>query len=411
MTPSDLPAALRDARDTRCIRIADGAIEGFGSLFAEVFPGGQIAGQAVVVSDIATWAVAGRRVVASLRAAGVPTHTSLVFPASPRLQASWQRVDEVEHVLISNHALPVAVGSGTLAELAKAAAHRRGKRCIVVATAASSTAYTAPGAVILRDGAYQDVECPAPKLVVADPAVVAAAPAELAAHGALELAVQATTAADWLLADAIGLDPVVPRAHELAQPAPGGDQLAGLLACGLAAQVAGSSRPLLGAARLLARALSEDGLDATAALALAERVVSGLYRQLLEEGPHLDIAARCAAWPTWVEIEAGLEGIPEPRRSAVRDGLRAKHILADALAARLRLLAERWSAVKSRLAVQLAPVQLAPVRAQRPAALAMPRAALAAAVARARILGRAYTILDLVVELGTADAWLARIRP
>ena len=65
-------------------------------------------------------------------------------------------------------AIPVAVGSGTINDLTKLAAHQLGRPYIVVATAASMDGYTAYGASITHQGSKQTFDCPAPLAVIAD---------------------------------------------------------------------------------------------------------------------------------------------------------------------------------------------------------------------------------------------------
>ena len=56
----------------------------------------------------------------------------------------------------------MAVGSGSLNDIVKRAAHETGRPYLVVATAASMDGYTAFGAAITRDGYKQTMTCPAP---------------------------------------------------------------------------------------------------------------------------------------------------------------------------------------------------------------------------------------------------------
>lgn len=410
----DLSAALRDARDTRRIHLAAGAHAAFGAIFAELVPNRP----AVVIADANTWPIAGQEVVAGLARAGVTRHASMVMPAAGRTRAAWERLLEIEHLLISNQAVPVAVGGGTLAELVKLAAHRHARPCAVVATAASTTAFAAAGAAVLRDGCVQSCDCAAPLLVAADPAVVAAAPPILAAAGAAELAAEATAGADALLADALGLEPFDQRAADLAWPDPSGDRLSALLGCGLATQVRRPARPASGAARQIARLWVHDGVPHAAALAVASLVAAALYERLLAEGPEVDVPARCAAWPAWAEVEAeaAAQSAVPALRAIILAEARARHLAADALAARLRLLADRWGDLRRRLVQRQVPVRELRTRLESAgapttlAAIGRASAALRTVPARARRLGGGYGILDLAVELGAAERWLARPR-
>ena len=81
----------------------------------------------------------------------------------------------MQAVLAASQAIPVAVGSGTINDLTKLAAHRLGRPYMVVATAASMDGYTAYGASITHRGSKQTFDCPAPLAVLADLDVIARA--------------------------------------------------------------------------------------------------------------------------------------------------------------------------------------------------------------------------------------------
>ena len=114
-------------------------------------------------------------------------------------------------------AVPVAVGSGTINDLTKLAAHRTGRRYVAVGTAASMDGYTAYGASITYNGSKQTFPCPAPIAVVADLDVMRAAPAELNAAGYADLMAKTVAGADWLLADAVGNEAINPGAWDIIQ--------------------------------------------------------------------------------------------------------------------------------------------------------------------------------------------------
>ena len=78
--------------------------------------------------------------------------------------------------LREHDAIPVAVGSGTLNDIVKRAAHECERPYMCVATAASMDGYTAFGASITKDGYKQTLTCPAPRAVLADLDVLTAAP-------------------------------------------------------------------------------------------------------------------------------------------------------------------------------------------------------------------------------------------
>src|SRR5205823_7223857 len=121
----------------------------------------------VVVADENTYAIAGKALCERLRTAGWTLEESIVFPGTPTLYASFENVLALEEKLRTMSAVPIVVGSGTLNDIIKLAAHRAGRQYMCVGTAASMDGYTAFGAAITRDGFKQTMSCPAPRAVVA----------------------------------------------------------------------------------------------------------------------------------------------------------------------------------------------------------------------------------------------------
>ena len=98
---------------------------------------------------------------------------SPVVLSDPDLHATDAAVEHVRLGLAAHDAIPIAVGSGTINDLAKRAAYELKRPYMVVATAASMDGYTAFGASINYRGAKQTLFCPAPKAVIADSDILA----------------------------------------------------------------------------------------------------------------------------------------------------------------------------------------------------------------------------------------------
>lgn len=152
-----IESALRRTTDTRALAFGVGTLPRAAELFVELFPGRR----ALVVADLNTWRVAGEEVHRILGEAGIGQDEPCVF-ADPGLYAEWGYVERLDALLAGTDAVPVAVGSGVINDLAKLASHHNGRRYLVVGTAASMDGYTAYGASITRDGNKQTFDCPAP---------------------------------------------------------------------------------------------------------------------------------------------------------------------------------------------------------------------------------------------------------
>ena len=154
-----IDAALRDASDTRYLRIGTGKLNDVGNVLEQAFGQQPV----VVVADDNTYAIAGKAVYEHLRSTGWLVEEPIVFPGTPPLYASFENVLALEEKLRTMSAVPIVVGSGTLNDITKLAAHRVGRQYMCVGTAASVDGYTAFGAAITKDGFKQTMSCPAPR--------------------------------------------------------------------------------------------------------------------------------------------------------------------------------------------------------------------------------------------------------
>lgn len=101
----------------------------------------------------------------------------------------------------------VAVGSGTITDIAKDSSHHQGDIPLaVVQTAISVNAFSDNMAVLLRDGVKRTVPSRWPDALLIDQDVVTAAPPAMNRAGYGELAAMFTAPADWYLASAVGGD-------------------------------------------------------------------------------------------------------------------------------------------------------------------------------------------------------------
>src|SRR5437764_32451 len=117
-----LSEALRSARETRALEIGTGILSRTAAVFREQF--GERT--AMVVTDSITKEIAGQAVLESFRAR---THRCLepFVYTDPKLYAEFGYLLQLETALKQNDAIPVAVGSGTINDLTKLAAHRTGR--------------------------------------------------------------------------------------------------------------------------------------------------------------------------------------------------------------------------------------------------------------------------------------------
>ena len=174
-----LERALQAADQTSVLELGHGVRHDVAAVFQQLF--GTL--RPLVVADVNTFTAAGKDVLDSLARGGCACADPYIFDQS-ELKADFRYVTALEQVLSECEALvPVAVGSGTINDLTKLAAHRSGRRYMAVATAASMDGYSSYGASITRDGFKQTMACKAPAGIVADIDILVSAPADMNSSG------------------------------------------------------------------------------------------------------------------------------------------------------------------------------------------------------------------------------------
>lgn len=430
MTSDVLIDALARATDTVAATVGRGVLaETEGLLASRLGPGPY-----KVIADENTWAAAGQAVQDSLVAAGTGLAEPLIFPGRPVLYASQDNADTIREAL--GDAVPVAVGAGTLNDLVKLAAFDLGRDYAVVGTAASMDGYTGSGAPMSKDGVKVTRACKAPAVVVMDLDVAAAAPGFLTASGYGDLAAKIPGGADWILADATGVEPIDadvwrlvqsgvataladPDALAAGQPDAFAGLVEGLCLSGLAMQAYGGTRPASGAEHYFSHLWELEHLGADddpplshgAKVAVGSMAMCAFYEALLNRDLRdIDVDAAAAARQPWEQIEADIRS---RFTGALADHAvaetRVKYLAGPELADRLRPLAASWPEVTSRLRAQLLPVAELSDRLRRAGAPATPADIgltfddVRATFPRAMYYRSRYTALDVAWELGLFD--------
>ncbi len=438
---SDLvTAALSAATDTRDVLAGPDALAGLAAAFTRTF--GERA--ALVVGDERTMAAAGWAAHKALADAGVAVLEPFVFPGVPELYARYENVEVLREAITGLDAVVVAVGAGTLNDLAKRACGELGRPYAVACTAASMDGYTAFGASIAVDGYKQTMDCPAPALVVADLAVMAAAPAVMTASGYGDLLGKLPAGADWLLADAVGVEAVDAEVWDLVQGpllkalsrpdalATGdagavGELAEGLVMSGLAMQAYHGSRPASGSEHLFSHLWEMEGHGVDLAprrlshgfkVAVGSVAVTALYEALLADDlASLDVEAAVAAWPTRAELEQlvlGHHTQPGLREAAVQQTM-AKYVDAATVGRRLEALTTAWPSLSARLRAQLVPAERLQSMLRAAGAPAHPDdlqlgwAAFRATYVRSQLIRSRYTILDTLAEAALLEPMVDRL--
>ena len=393
---------LAVATDTKLFEMGAGAYRLTPNVFREFFPGRK----AVVVTDINSWAVLGEAVYACLRDAGIPVSKYVIDRRE--FHAEWKYIEMVDKVLEGNfeaakriendenhveadakdsfvnpseeYLVAVSVGSGVINDLCKLCSFHHGQSHICVATAASVDGYSSFGASISYQNSKQTFNCPAPVAIVADTDVIATAPKEMTAAGYADLAAKVPAGAEWMIADIVGSEAIIPNAWGILQdylddflsnpegvaagdPAAIADLFEGLILSGFAMQAARSSRPASCCDHLFSHILDMTHHRYKGKLqshgfqvAIGTLTMCAVFDELFKlDLTRIDPDACAAAWPSLQSERqralAIFEGFPSPRLGYNQIGI--KYDDAQEVRRQLTVVRDNWPELKARLQGQV----------------------------------------------------------
>ena len=248
---STLADELHTSLTTEKLVIEPGCLSGLDALCAQA----GLSGPAAAVYDENTYrATEGRHPNAAWE---------VVLPPEG-LHADEHGVALLEQRLRSGAAYLIAVGSGTVHDLTRYCAHQRGIPFVSCPTAASVDGFCSSVAAMTMHGAKKTIPATAPKLVAADPDIIAVAPAYLAASGFGDMMGKYIALSDWevsgiltgelycrpvagLMREALELTAAAAEGIGCHEPAAVEELTRGLLLSGVAMQLMGNSRPASGA--------------------------------------------------------------------------------------------------------------------------------------------------------------------
>jgi glycerol-1-phosphate dehydrogenase [NAD(P)+] len=427
-----LSRALSAASTTRDISIAPGALAALPSVLRRTAP----ASRYVIVADGNTWTAAGAQAAATMASAGLATAEPIVLGEQPRVKARAETAREVA-ARLGPATLPVAVGSGVVNDLVKYAAECAGTPYVCVPTAASMDGYAASGAALREGGFKRTLACAAPVAIVADLDVIATAPAIMGAWGYGDLVGKLVAGADWILADALGEDPLNAGPFAMVQDNldswlgnPAGVRLRdraaleglmrGLLMAGLAMQAHGNSRPASGSDHQFAHLwemedLAVDGQPVSHGACVGVGCVSmvAAYEWLMHQDMRrIDPVRLAARAPSPAALEAEIEAsFPLAFMAAnAETEAKAKIGTAQGIERRLKALKADWRDISRALHRRLPQAEtiqqwLAEVGGPSDApSIGVSRDKHARDYTRARLIRRRFTGLDVLHDLG----WLER---
>ena len=418
----DIPSGM----STKVFVLARGALNDLPAVLNEMFPGKR----PWILEDDNTKAAAGIKVMEILNANGFKPYPPYTLPGKPKPHPLVSLSEELAK-LIPADAIPLAVGSGVINDLLKVASGMKNMPYVCVPTAASVDGYTSAGGAMVIDGYKKTVPCPPPTAIVADMDVLESAPPEMLAGGYGDLYSKVTAGGEWLIADALGIEPIEPSVWKLVQEPLRrnlsdsknvGFVFNGLAATGYSMQMYHDSRPASGAEHLCSHiwemeghtyrgeSVSHDFMVAVATVAII-KVMYFIINHSADEAckmakPGLTKEERIA------EIDRILV---KGCYGAAGDTAREKLIAGAELQARRELIFKQWPLIQERLKKQLytpeeaikmlkgagAPTHYTEIGLPLEQFLHAPRAA--------QLIRKRYTCLDMLYEAGLLDAAIATI--
>lgn len=439
-------AAAAKRATTREVALGAGALEAVAGLFARHFPGHN----ALVVSDDHTLAAAGEGVEAALLAADIQVRRVVLEPRAgdDHLVCEDGVIAAFKTMLEATpNAIGVAVGAGSVNDVVKYASHLLGREYACVPTAASMNGYTSTIAAILQQGVKRTLPCGQPVFIVADAAILAAAPSVLNRAGFGDLLSKPVSHGDWLLSHLVRGVPYTTAPNDVLDelfatllkeaPAVGRADTDGLavlmeaiLISGFSMAIAGSSAPASGGEHLVSHYWDMEQLDHGAPLlglhgtqvGIATRLSAMLFEKLLAIDPATIDPARLAA--RWSEAHAGARfealASEHPTLSPaivgeIRTQLQRKQKVGAELEAELTLVRDRWPEIRARIAAVMLGVPTIETAlreagcATRASDIGCDRARLIHTLRVCRHIRDRYVAFDLMDDLGLLEGWAQEV--
>lgn len=386
---------------------------------------------ALVLSDGITRNVGGEVILSALGTAEKQIREK-VYPAEP-FEATGERAQEVAEAG-SEVDFYVAIGGGTLTDLAKSAGSEQKKPVLIFPTAASMNGYTSAITALKVRGLKRTQPVRPVTGVFADPEIVATAPQRMLAAGVADFLSKCSSASDWRASHLLRGDYYCHRPREFnegiqerlfaAAPAVGRAEpeavklvLEALLLSGFGMVIAGSSAPASGGEHLISHYLDmKHALSGTpndlhgTQVGVATVHTLALWERVLAVNPAgIDVDALVAAHPSQETVR---EMVMADWGSTVGEEVWAQWLQKSPTPETLRAELERFKtllpALRTALSEDLQPSSVVarcieesggPVRAED---MHAPAEEYRKALDRARYLRNRFTVLDLAAELGVA---------
>lgn len=392
--------------------------------------------EAILIADENTWRVAGAELREQFQKAGIAI-SQHILSGFPCPKPTTILGDKLSQFIREKQGIPISVGSGVINDLVKYASFQAGQPYCCFATAASMDGYASSGSSMIHQGFKKTISGDAPKVILGDLDIISTAPPKMSGWGYGDLSGKVPAGGDWILADALGIEPIddlawplvqnhLSKCLENPQKIAGGDSKAlarlfyGLSLTGLAMEFHGSSRPASGADHQIAHLwemedLQHQGVKVShgACVSIGCLSVLSLYDWLLKQ----DLSSLNIEQAISKQISLGKkeELIQEffPQQQIAEKAMqetKIKHIEKEALTQRLEHLKMQWPSVEKRLRKQLMTMEEMQRLLKQAGApytsldIGINHRKLRQSILSSRFLRSRYTVLDLLEETGFLES-------
>lgn len=398
-------------------------------------------GPVVCAVDANTWSAAGEKAANLLNKSNIHSTIHFFDQAAAKVHADQETVEELVDVIRDQNCSGVlAVGSGTINDICKSASTVTKKPLVTVATAASMNGYTSAISALTVHGLKITESCSPPAAIIADPNILATAPAKMNAAGFGDLLSKNASTADWLMSHHLlgeyycdlpsavveeAIQRCIGKADAIHRNHP--DGLAALIEALLRSEIsmvlAGSSSPASGGEHLISHlwdmtahwsnrspALHGEQTGVTTLISLA------LYEKLLNlDTFSIGKQKTVPEFADQTEFENRMHSVFGDIADAILPFARRKYLDKEMLKSRRELIASKWEAIRRAVSGVAIPVRQSREYLKtagavfRAADIGISKKELTFAVRYARWIRDRYTVLDLAAELGYLDEWLDEI--
>jgi len=411
--------------------IGEGKIEEVPKVFFDYFGN---AHTPYIFADEHTWLAAGEHIYELFEGNDVEL---FLFPEKQPVYANYDNVLILKEKLQQReNSIGIAVGSGTINDLVKLASFELNKEYMLFPTAPSVDGYTATGSALTIGGFKKTLYSPPPAVLIADGTILKAAPSPMIAAGYGDLVAKITAGADWIIADVLGVEPIVqdvwlmvqkdlrqnisePKALTERNPEAIEKLFDGLAQTGYAIKKYNDSRPASGAEHLLSHVWEMDHLTIDGEpvshgfkVALGTLVITALLEELLIfDKEDVERLYQENLPVTWNERLIYLDGILKSNKlkDTIIEVAKSKFLEGNEAIKRRKHILNQWDEIKERIVRQIIPISelrdkfnlvKCPVE---PITIALSQEALEKGLRIAQLIRKRYTSLDLVYEIGGMD--------